>query len=86
MLSGDVTTAKPVSGSDWLLRLFIRPTQIIWIILLANFVVKMVEENHELTLQDLRPFLVYAQHLGFKNSIRNKKRYFQNFLAEVIHP
>ena len=46
----------------------------------------MMEENRELsTLQDLKSFLVYARHLGLKNSISTKlkKRHYQNFLVEV---
>ena len=45
----------------------------------------MVEENRGLTPQDLKPFLVYAWHLGFKTSIRNKKRHLQSFLVEVTY-
>jgi len=46
----------------------------------------MAEENRELTKKDLKPFLVYARHLGFKNVIRIKKsRHFQNFLEEAMY-
>jgi len=58
---------------------------------LNNFIAKlrafkMAEENRELTKKDLKPFLVYARHLGFKNVIRIKKsRHFQNFLEEAMY-
>ena len=87
MLSCDVTPQKPGSGSGWLPCQFIRPTRIIWIILLPNFVcsLKMAEDNCQRTPQDLKPFLVYARHLGLKTSIRNKKRHLQNFLVEAMY-
>ena len=56
-------------------------------ILLPNFArsLKMAEENRELAPQELKLFLVYALHLGFKTSIRNRKRQLQNFLAEAMY-
>ena len=44
-------------------------------ILLPNFArsLKVAEENRELAPQELKLFLVYARHLGFKTSIRNRK-------------
>ena len=45
----------------------------------------MAEENRELTPQELKPFLVYARHLGLKTSIRNRKSQLQNFLAEAMY-
>ena len=56
-------------------------------ILLPNFArsLKVAEENRELAPQELKLFLVYARHLGFKTSIRNKKRQLQNFLAEAMY-
>jgi len=44
----------------------------------------MAEENRDLAQQDLKPFLMYARHLGFQNLIRNKNRHFQNFLAGAM--
>ena len=41
----------------------------------------MAEENRELAPQDLKLFLVYAQHLGFKTSIRNRKKAVAEFLS-----
>ena len=39
----------------------------------------MAEENHE-------PFLVYAQHFGFKNFIiLQQEKALQNFLAEAMY-
>ena len=54
-------------------------------ILLPNFArsLKVAEENRELAPQELQLFLAYARHLGFKTSIRNRKRQLQNFLAEA---
>ena len=56
-------------------------------ILLPNFArsLKVAEENRELVPQELKLFLVYARHLGFKTSIHNRKRQLQNFLAEVMY-
>ena len=45
----------------------------------------MAEGNRRLKPQDLKPFLVYAWHLGFKTSIRNKKKHLQNFLVEAMY-
>ena len=33
----------------------------------------------------LKPFLVHAWYLGFKTSIRNKKRHLQNFLVKAMY-
>ena len=52
-------------------------------ILLPNFAhsLKVAEENRELAPQDLKLFLVYARHLGFKTSIRNRKKAVAEFLC-----
>ena len=44
---------------------------------------RVAEENRKLAPQELKLFLVYALHLGFKTSIRNRK--LQNFLAEAMY-
>ena len=84
MLSGDVTTRKPGSGSDWFAVLIYSPDANN----LNNFIAKLrafTEENRELTPQEVKPFLVYARDFGFKTSIRNTKRQLQNFLAEAMY-
>ena len=52
-------------------------------IFLPNFArsLKVAEENRELAPQDLKLFLVYAPHLGFKTSIRNRKKAVAEFLS-----
>ena len=59
MSSSDVTTRKPGSASDWLPCLIYLPSADN----LNNFIAKRraFEENRELTPQELKPFLVYAQ-------------------------
>ena len=71
MSSSDVTTRKPGSASDWLPCLIYSP----FADNLNNFIAKRraFEENHALTPQELKPFLVYARPLGFKTLIRNRK-------------
>ena len=52
-------------------------------ILLPNFArsVKVAEQNRELAPQELKLFLVYARHLGFKTSICNRKKAVAEFLS-----
>ena len=52
-------------------------------ILLPNFArsLKVAEENSELTPQEFKPFLEYAQHLGFKTSIRKQEKAVAEFLS-----
>ena len=41
----------------------------------------MAEENRGLMPQDLKPFLVYAQHLGFKNLNPQQEKALAEFLS-----
>ena len=41
----------------------------------------MAEENRGLMPQDLKPFLVYAQHLGFKNLNPQQEKGLAEFLS-----
>ena len=41
----------------------------------------MAEENRDLTPQELKPFLVYARHLGFKNLNPQQEKAVAEFLS-----
>ena len=83
MLSVDVTTRKPGSGSDWLSCKFIRPTRIIWVILLPNFArsLKVAEENRELNATRVKAVSGVCSTFGFQNLNAQQEKAVAEFLS-----